>query len=56
MRWAACKTPRKVHWLLFAIAACCVFASGQVSDLQASDASTGSDSTAELLKKVDQLR
>jgi hypothetical protein len=47
--------PWKILWLLFAIAASPVFGSGQASETQAADASTGSDATAELLKKVDQL-
>jgi hypothetical protein len=55
VKWTAWKIPWKILWLLFAIAASPVFGSGQAPDIQAADASTGSDATAELLKKVDQL-
>lgn len=51
MKWTACR----ILWLLFAIATFPVFASDQASDIQAADASSRSDPTAELLKKVDQL-
>jgi hypothetical protein len=55
VKWTTWKIRWKILWLLFAIAASPVFASGQAPDIQAPDASTGSDATAELLKKVDQL-
>ena len=51
MKWTACR----ILWLLFAIATFPVFASDQASDIQADEASSRSDPTAELLKKVDQL-
>jgi hypothetical protein len=55
VKWAAGKTVRNLHFLLFAIAASSVFAAAQATDVRAGDASSGYDGTAALLKKVDQL-